>query len=92
MGREQAMAETFGRTEDQAHREEQGAGGSTETNQSSQRDTSTVRKLSWHVHKPSSKLTVREVPLHIILVGSQVTLHGGFNLVGMEAPPSPATF
>ena len=47
MGREQALAETFGRTEDQAHREEQGTGGSTKTNQSSQRDTSTVRKLSW---------------------------------------------
>ena len=70
MGRKQALAETVGRTEDQAHRKEQGAGGSTETNQSSQRDASTVCKLSQRISRPSTQLlllTVREVPLYIIL-------------------------
>ena len=56
MGGEQALAETVGRTEDQADREEQRAGGSTKTNQSSQRDASTVCKLSQHIRDlhPSS--------------------------------------
>ena len=50
------MAEAVGRAEDQADREEQRAGGSTETNQSSQRDASTVCKSSLHIRNlhPSS--------------------------------------
>ena len=68
------MAEAVGRAEDQADREEQRAGGSTETNQSSQGDTSTVCKLGQHIRDlhPSS-CSLQYMRVHHI--GGQATLY-----------------
>ena len=46
MGREQALAETGRGVEEQALREEQGDRSSTEANQLSERDVSTVRSFN----------------------------------------------
>ena len=76
MGGEQTLAETVGRAENQADREEQRAGGSTETNQSSQGDASTVCKLSQHSLRPSSQLLLLAVFEGFHCTSHWMTLYG----------------
>ena len=89
------MAEAVGRAEDQADREEQRAGGSTETNQSSQGDASTVCKLSLHIrdlHPSSCSLQyMRGSTVHHI--GGQVTLNGRSECrILVRMPLTPPSF